>query len=134
MTSVMVPPVAIVGIDWPAAFEVETPESERGIEAAADDATCKLTEAKAPLETTPAFIPKTRHVIDPAAFTHESDLPAADAAAPTDALIEVTLAAGKLSVQLKADGCAPLLDVNETGTETVAPGALVAEPTLKATF
>jgi hypothetical protein len=96
--SVIDPPDAFVGIDFPAPSEVEAPENERGIEVAADDAICKLTEAKVPLETTVVFRPKTRHVIDPDPFEHESDLPAAVATAPTDALAEVTLAAGKLSV------------------------------------
>jgi hypothetical protein len=94
--SVIVPPDAVVGIDCPAASEVDAPESERENEVA-EDANCRLTEAKVPFETTVAFNPKTRHVIDPAEFTQSSDLPAAAAAAPTDALTEVTLPAGKLN-------------------------------------
>jgi hypothetical protein len=96
--SVIAPLDAVVGIDCPAASEVETPESEKGIELPADGAICTLTEPKAPSETTVASKPKTRHVIDPEELAQSSDLPAAAAAAPADALIEVTRAAGKLSV------------------------------------
>jgi hypothetical protein len=96
--SVMVPLDAVVGIECPNASDVDTPEIERENEVVADDATCSVTEAKAPFETTVEFIPKTRQVIDPAELVQSSDFPAAEAAAPTDALIELTLAAGKVSV------------------------------------
>jgi hypothetical protein len=93
-----------------------------------------LTSARSPLETTVVFRPKTRQVIDPLPFEHETDLPAAVAAAPADALTEVTLAAGKFTVHWKPVGCAPLFDTNETGTITVAPGVPADEPTLNVTL
>jgi hypothetical protein len=96
--SVMVPPDPLVGIEFPAPSEAEAPESERGNEFVAEGAICKLIEAKPPLATTVVFRPKTRHVIDPEPFEHESDLPAAEADEPTNALAEVTLAAGKPTV------------------------------------
>ena len=89
-----------------------------------------LMSARSPPEITVAFRPKTRHVIDPLPLEHEADLPAAVAAAPADALTEVTLAPGKLTVHWKLVGCAPLFDTNETGTVTVAPGVPADEPTL----
>ena len=96
--SVMVPPDPFVGIEFPAAFEVERPESERENEFVAEGAICKLMEAKLPLATTVVFRPKTRQVIEPDALEHESDLPAVAAELPTNPLAEATLPAGKLSV------------------------------------
>jgi hypothetical protein len=66
----------------------------RGIDDVAEDAICIVTSAKSPLATTVVFRPKTMQVIPPDPFEQESDLPAAAVAAPADALIEATLAAG----------------------------------------
>ena len=77
MGSVTVPPDTIEEIECPTASEIDAPESERGIEFAADVATRILKDAKVPLETTVEFIPATRQVIDPGEFTQLSDLPAA---------------------------------------------------------
>jgi hypothetical protein len=90
--------------------------------------------AKSPLETAAVFIPKTRQVIVPDPVAHESDFPAAVAADPADAVIEVTLAAGKLRVHWNPAGCAPPVDVNETETPTVAPGVPEVEPTPNTTL
>jgi hypothetical protein len=93
-----------------------------------------LTSAKSPLDTAVVFIPKTRHVIEPDPFEQESDLPAAAAAPPTVALMEVTLAVGKLSDHSKLAGWAPPLELNVTETDTLPPGVLDADPILMATL
>ena len=116
------------------ASDVEAPDSERGIEWVADGATCILRSAKSPLATTVVLRPNTIQVIDPVRFEQEIDLPAAEAATPEDALIEVTLAAGKLIVNSKLAGCTPPMDVNDTGTTAVAPAVLAAEPTISETL
>ena len=131
---VMVPPDVVVGIDFPAASVVEAPDSERGIDAVAEGAICILRSAKSPSEITVVLMPTTRQVMDPSAFAQESDLPAAVAAGPADARIEATLIAGKVRVHWKPTGCAPRIDKNETGTDTVAPGVPEAEPMLTATL
>ena len=95
--SVIVPADVAVGIEFPTGSDVETLESE-STKVVAVAASCKFTEAKFPSETTLSFIPKTTHVADPDPFLQLSDLLATVAAAPTVTLLDVTLAAGKVSV------------------------------------
>lgn len=128
--SVIVPAEVVVEIECPPASEVDAPESESGMEPVAVDAICMLTSARSPLETMVVFRPNTIQVSDADVLEHETDLPAAEAAAPADAFTDVTLAAGKPRVHSKLAGCAPLLDVNETGTETVVPGVPEVVPTV----
>ena len=89
----IVPPDVVVEIAWPLASEVEAFDNESGIDPVVDDAICMLTSARSPLPTTVVLRPNTIQVREADPFEQESDLPAAEAAAPTVALIELTLAA-----------------------------------------
>jgi len=96
--SLIVPPDTFVRIGIPVPVEVEASDSTSGMVVVAEEAIPISKRAKIPELTTVVLKPSTMQVISPGAFAHESDLPAAAAASPTDALIDVTLVAGKLKV------------------------------------
>lgn len=89
--------------------------------------------AKMPGEMTLSLSPNTIQVSVPTPFVQSIDLPAALADAPTVAFTEVAFE-GNPIMNPNAEGSAPLLPENETGSVATLPRVPEVEPRLISTF
>src|SRR4051812_33788831 len=128
-TTLIVPPVAVVGIATPAASaDAGLPTASAAVVAAIPGRTVTVAVATTPLEIMVAFTPNKMQSTHPALFAHVSVLPAAVAAAPATKVTELTEDIGYVSRHCMPAGNAPPVGVAVRSTFTTPPGCVVADP------